>query len=124
MQKLKNDLFSETLPETFIPQNDAQQSTLYNHNIRPFVNGDIDGFLYDCLICQYPLTRQNLLTQMMEEKYGYNVELKLQNEYFAAVEQLDETASKQPYLNFLMARKEIRSQVYNDCQNNNVDERL
>jgi len=121
MEKFKKDLFSENLPETFVPLNDKQQTVVYNHNIRPHNNeDDVEGYLYDSLICLYPLTANSVFLQLMAEKYGLDYEQKLQNEYTSAVEGIDEGASKQPYIDFLNQRKALKMSVDNDCLNNAI----
>jgi len=99
MEKFKKDLFSEVIPETFVPLNDKQQTVVYNHNVRPYTQDSVEGYLYDSLICLYPLTANSVFRQLMTEKYGLDYEQKLQNEYTSAVEGIDESASKQPYIN-------------------------
>lgn len=118
MQKLKKDLFSPDLPKTFIPQNDEQETTVYNHNVRTHTNEEgIEGYLYDTLICPYPFTSNSVFRQLLQSIYGTDQELKLQNEYFSVVEGVDEDASKQPYIDFLIERKTLKNQVDSDFQN-------
>lgn len=121
MEKIKIDLFTEVIPQTFVPLHDKQQTVVYNHNIRPHTNeDDVEGYLYDSLICMYPLTANSVFKQLMAEKYGLDYEQKLQNEYTSAVEGIDESASKQPYIDFLNERKALKTTVDNDCLNNGV----
>jgi len=118
MQKLTKNLFALELPQTFVPQNDEQQTVVYNHNVRPHTNEEGEqGYLYDSIICLYPFTANSIFKQLLEEKYGINHELKLQNEYFSVVESVDENASKQPYIDFLIARKSLKTQVDSDFEN-------
>lgn len=120
MEKFKKDLFSEVMPETFVPLNDKQQTVVYNHNVRTHTHDGVEGYLYDSLICLYPLTANSVFKQLMSAKYGLDYEHKLQNEYTSAVEGIYESASKQPYIDFLSQRKVLKSSVDNDCLNNGV----
>lgn len=118
MQKIKKDLFSAQLPPTFTPQNDEQQTVVYNFNVRPHTDEEgVEGYLYDTLICLYPFTSNSVFKQLLQAIYGTDQELKLQNEYFSVVEGVDEDASKQPYIDFLIARKALKNQVDSDFQN-------
>ena len=120
MEKVKKDLFSEVMPETFVPLNDKQQTVVYNHNVRTHTHDSVEGYLYDSLICLYPLTANSVFRQLMAEKYGLDYEQKLQNEYTSAVEGIYEGASKQPYIDFLNERKALKTTVDDDCSNNGI----
>jgi hypothetical protein len=120
MEKLKTDLFVELRPQTFISQNDINKRTVYNHNVRPVTKDDVEGFLYDSLISDWPLTSNSIFKQLLEAKHGLDYEQKVQNEYFSVVEGIDSSASKQPYIEFLNKRKAIKSMIENDFAVNSI----
>lgn len=120
MEKLKVDLFVEQKPQTFISQNDVNKRTVYNHNVRTATIDDVEGYLYDSMISDWPLTSNSIFKQLLEERFGIDYEQKVQNEYFSVIEGIDSEASKQPYIKFLTIRKALKGMVEKDFSDNGL----
>lgn len=118
MAKLSTKLFSTALPSKFERVNDYQM--LYNHNIEESVNDGEEGFFYDSLLVDYPVTSDNVFKTLIEEKYPLSVENKLRNDYESATLGLIPEEKKQAYLDFLSCRKNYHDMVENDCIINGI----
>lgn len=118
MGRLTKNLFLKTCPATFDWINKHQ--VLYNHNIEESVNDGEEGFFYDSLLVDYPVTSDNVFKTLIEEKYSLSVENKLRNDYESATLGLIPEEKKQPYLDFLQSRKDLHNMVENDCIINGI----
>jgi RNA-directed DNA polymerase len=128
MQKLNTRLFLTDRPATFAVQMDGQETVLYNFNIEEGIQetetGQENGFYYDSLRVNYPLTQRNVLATLLTALYPANVEAKLQNDYNAAVMLLEPPEKKQSYIAFLEKRKALKEMVIADCEKAGVPEKL
>jgi hypothetical protein len=122
-QKLFKNQKSGTRPSVFSIQNDIEQTTQYNFNITEGVDADgNEEFTYDCLHISYPLTRKNVFANLIEAIYPTSIEQKMQNDFIAKKEGIDENADQQPFIDFLNERKALRLMVINDCATHNIPE--
>lgn len=119
MGRLTKKLFSNVRPATFDWINKYQ--VLYNHNIEESVNDGEEGFFYDSLLVDYPVTSDNVFKALIEEKYPLSVENKLRNDYESATLGLIPEEKKQAYLDFLSCRKNYHDMVEQDCIVNGIE---
>lgn len=123
MSRLKTNLFLDRHPGTFIKLSEAKFH--YNYNIEaatePDEQGnDVQGFRYNCLEVPYPLTSDNVIKELISALYPQPIEQKLQNDYIAANEGIEDESKKQAYLMFLSGRKEIKQMVESDCAQHGI----
>ncbi len=122
-QKLFKNQKSGNRPSVFSIQNDIEQTTQYNFNITEGVDADAnEEFTYDCLHVSYPLTRKNVFANLIEAIYPTSLEQKMQNDFIAKKEGIDENADQQPFIDFLNDRKALRLMVINDCATYDIPE--
>lgn len=91
----------------------------YNYNIEEVE----DGYAYDSIRIECPielLSSNIVFKSLIEGLYPLSVELKLKNDYESAVNGIEPIEKKQPYLDFLQARKDLHDMVENDCIINGI----
>ena len=68
----------------------------------------------------YPINANHIFETLITELYPNNEEQKLLNDYNAALAKIEPEDKKQPYLDFLEVRKQMRAMVDADCTINNI----
>lgn len=77
-------------------------------------------FECETVIIWSPLSKDKITAAVMADRWGLDYENKLLNDYYGAIEGILPIEKKQPYLDFLVKRKEIKEQITKDCLENNI----
>lgn len=117
MKKIYIDITNTLRPSSFEKIN--SYITHYNFDIRE----EEDGFIYNSVVVEAPvelISSNVVFKSLIEELYPLSVELKLKNDYEAAVNGILPEDKKQPYLDFLVERKRLHEMVESDCIDNDI----
>lgn len=102
-------------------------ANFYRYNFReiiiPKTESQIERTQWECeeVIVWSPLTKDKITTAVINERWGLNYESKLLNDYYAAIEGILPIEKKQPYIDFLAERKELKEQIERACIEYNID---
>lgn len=118
MKNIYIDITNTLRPASFEKIN--SYITHYNYEIREVE----DGFMYNTIVVEAPIeliSSNVVFKSLIEELYPLSVELKLKNDYEAAVNGILPEEKKQPYLDFLVERKRLHEMVELDCIDNDIE---
>jgi len=85
---------------------------VYRWDIKEEENG------YSCLEVRFPgaISREKVTEHVLAALYGNGLEQKLLNDYYAAMEGILPIEHKQPYLDFLLERKQLKEDIHAQIQ--------
>ncbi|MDH6308135.1 hypothetical protein M2451_002654 [Dysgonomonas sp. PFB1-18] len=123
--RLSKGIRSDELQPTFDVIDKLKGTTLYNYNQHWVEVEQEDGKKakkneYNSLRVDYPVNANTVFGTLLTAVYPENEEQKLLNDYNAAIAGIEPEEKKQPYLDFLNARKSFRAMVDADCTTNNI----
>lgn len=123
--RLSKGIHSDELQPTFDVIDKLKGTTLYNYNQHWVEVEQEDGKKakkneYNSLRVDYPVNANTVFGTLLTAVYPENEEQKLLNDYNAAIAGIEPEEKKQPYLDFLNARKSYRAMVDVDCTTNNI----
>lgn len=116
---------NSTIKPSVLTEREKDGSRLYHYDIAETTATNEDGeeyttYEYEEVRVYEPITANKLLAAVIADKYDQSYELKLVNEYNAAINGLydDDTAEakKTAYTDYLTARAELKTQVDSDCE--------
>lgn len=123
--RLKQGVHTSNVQPTFDVIDRIKGTTLYNFN-QHFIEVEQEGGEkvkeneYNSLRVDYPINANHIFETLITELYPNNEEQKLLNDYNAALAKIEPDDKKQPYLDFLEVRKQMRAMVDTDCTINNI----
>ena len=123
--RLKQGVHTSSVQPTFDVIDRIKGTTLYNFN-QHFSEVEQEGGEkvqeneYNSLRVDYPINANHIFETLITELYPNNEEQKLLNDYNAALAKIEPEDKKQPYLDFLEVRKQMRALVDSDCTINNI----
>lgn len=116
---------NSTIKPDVLSDREKDGSRLYSYNIVEVTKTDEDGnevtgYDYDQVRVYEPISANKILAAVIADAYDQSYELKLVNEYNAAINGLydDDTAEekKTAYTSYLTTRAALKDQVDADCE--------
>lgn len=121
---------SNIKPDT-LSAREKDGSRLYSYDIQETTTTDENGdtqtnYTFQQVRVYEPITANKILAKVIQDNFEQSYELKLVNEYNAAVNGLYDddntaTAKKEAYTNYLTTRAALKAQVDSDCKSLGID---